>query len=575
MGLITSTGFFQYIPPNPKITSTSSPTGVLGQLISINGEDLDYVDTLSFGGESLNFSLIDQTQKMDFLVPSNPNTGKLIISSNFFQITGQNNLPFLPIFEIENFDPKNGSEGSTINITGKVLTSISTGFIYASPILNDINYYFSGESNIFNIPMYTKSGVANITLAENFNLTGEINNFRLSNVDNFSFISGESLRINYKKNTNLSQKYYENHLLSMINVTNTGFQSFRRQLPSGSSTYTINLTSGFSDANYSVFYNLSQYSGYENTSAYLDSYISGKTTGSFDLNLSNVLTTGMSLNVLVLRSSGFMYESSFFEKKSIDIDANSSSQIVYFDRLSGIDRQDNLYPPFVFTSKEKISNIAIGNTYVSTNLSNLERNQFSINVPNATNSSTFKLNYFTISSDFTNLDTFVYTGDYLYYKKVYLMTGDQNDFQEAIPLENIIISDKNNLSFQIPSTDYHINGRIKLVNSTGISKNFLNNFTETPIPLSVLPASGFSSSRIIIQGKSFKKPILIDSPYQYDNCIVRFRYADNIYPANQSTFETNFRIINKNLLSGYIPLRSLPTGRYAIQMMDENGGLFE
>ena len=37
MGLITSTGIFKYIPPNPQITSTSTPTGNLGQIVSIYG----------------------------------------------------------------------------------------------------------------------------------------------------------------------------------------------------------------------------------------------------------------------------------------------------------------------------------------------------------------------------------------------------------------------------------------------------------------------------------------------------------------------------------------------------------
>jgi hypothetical protein len=69
--------------------------------------------------------------------------------------------------------------------------------------------------------------------------------------------------------------------------------------------------------------------------------------------------------------------------------------------------------------------------------------------------------------------------------------------------------------------------------------------------------------------------VLIDSPYQYDSCFVRFRYADNIYPANRSTFEASFRIMSKDLLSGYIPLSNIPTGRYAIQMISENRGLFE
>jgi len=120
-----------------------------------------------------------------------------------------------------------------------------------------------------------------------------------------------------------------------------------------------------------------------------------------------------------------------------------------------------------------------------------------------------------------------------------------------------------------------MNGRIQLINSTGISKKSQNNFKETPKPTAILPNSGYRGSNIMIQGKSFKRPVLIDSPYQYDSCFVRFRYADNIYPPKKSTFQASFRIMSKNLLSGYIPLSNIPTGRYAIQMMSEDGGLFE
>jgi len=576
MGLITSTGFFKYIPPNPKITSTSSPTGALGQVISINGEDLDYVDTLSFAGENLNFSLVNGNQRMDFLVPSNPDTGKLLIASDTFTITGQNNLPFLPIFELEDFDPGNGSEGDVINISGKVLTSINTGYIYATPILNDISYYFSGAKNYFDIPMSTKSGVYSINFAENINPTGEINNFERLAANYFNFSSGASLNVRYNITGDLSKKYYENHVLSLSAMITTGFQSYAIQLPTGFSGVVIPISSGLNHTNYAVFLNLhKRFPEDSSTNNFNQIYISEKTTGSFKINVSNVLDTEMDLDVLLFTSSGFMLDSGVFERNFVNIPANSSSEIIYFDRLSGIDRQNNLYPPFLFTSIEKIDGINIGNSYISTNVSNLEKNNFTINVPNKTINNTFRLNYFTIKNDYTNLATFVYEGDKSYYKKVYLFTGSQDTFQERLPMKNITINNKNNLSFEVPSTDYYINSKIELNNTANISKQFATNFIETPTPTSVNPSGGFNGTNISIQGKSFKKPILIDNPAAYESCFVRFRYADNIYPESKSTFQTSFRIINKGLLSGSIPLSSIPTGRYAIQMMSENGGLFE
>jgi hypothetical protein len=570
MGLITSTGIFKYIPPNPQITSISSPTGNLGQVISIYGTDLDYVDSLSFAGENLNFALVNGTQKMEFLVPSNPDTGVLRIASNNFEITGKNNSPFLPIFVFDDFNPKNGAEGDTINVNGKVLTSVVSGYISAIPIINDITYYFSGDKNTFTIPMSQKSGVAEISLVQDINLNNEINDFKILNVNNFDYTSGESIVVSYDIPRNLSQKYYENHLLSMSGFTSSDFQSFKTRLESGSSVYTINIPFGLSGTDYTVFYNLIQ-TGIDHD----DSYISDKTTGSFNLNRSNILNYPADLNVLLIKSSGFVFDSGFFQKNYVDILANYSTQVIYFDRLSGVDREDNLYPPFLFTSIEKINGVNIGNTYASTNIYDLQKNYFSIATPNATAGETFRLNYLIISNSGTNLSTFVYDGQNSYYKKVYLLTGNADTLQEKIPLQNLTINDKNNLSFQIPATDYYINGKIQLINSTGISKQSESNFTETPKPTAVLPNSGFRGSNIMIQGKSFKRPVLIDSPYQYDSCFVRFRYADNIYPANRSTFEASFRIMSKDLLSGYIPLSNIPTGRYAIQMMSENGGLFE
>jgi len=569
MGLITSTGLFKYIPPNPKITSTSSPVGMLGQVVSIYGEDLDYVDNLFFAGEKINFALVNGTQKMEFIVPSDPNTGKLVISSDSFEITGQNNLPFLPIFTIQDFDPKNGSEGSIINLSGKVLTSIVSGYILATPILDDINYYFSGEKNTFNIPMSTKTGVGDINLVQNINLRAEIEDYKLLNINDFNYSSGKSIQIKYDIPGNLLQKYYENHLLSMSSgVLNDEFQAFTTPLQSGYLNYTIDLPRKLNNTDYAIFYNIVQ-SGADHD----DSYISNKTTGSFDLTIENAFGYATNLNVLLINSSGFIFDSGFFKRSYVDIDPNYSSQTIYFDPINRVD--NNLYPPFLFTSIEKINNVDIGTTFSATNIYNLQKNSFDIAIPNAANNKSFRLNYFTIDNTGTDLSTFIYNGKNSYYKKIYLLTGNANTFQERLPLEDVIIKDKNSMSFKIPNSEYYINGNVILINQTGISKTSISAFSETPMPLAVLPNSGYRGSNIMIQGKSFKKPILIDSPYQYDSCFVKFRYSDNIYQENKSTFQTSFRIINKNLLSGYIPLSNIPTGRYTIQMMTEDGGLFE
>lgn len=570
MALISSTGIFKYIPPNPIITSISSPTGYFGDIISIFGEDLDYVDRLLLGDQNLNFSLINSSQKINFVVPSDPNTGNLIIESNTFTITGQKNIPFLSIFQLNDFYPKNGSEGDTIYINGKVLTSVVDAYIYGSPVLDDIDFYLSGDRNVFSIPMSKKSGVSEINLVENFNKNSEINNFKLFNVDNFNYSSGRSLNLKYEKTSDLNQKYYENHLLSISGFTCPDFQSFKTGLGSGSSIYAINIPSGLNNSDYAVFYNLIQ-----TGNNYIDSYISGKTSSSFNLITSQTLSYPTILNVLLMKTSGFIFDSGVFERGSINITQNTTGQTIYFDRLSGVDRDSNLYSPFVFTSKERISGANIGNSFFQTNLYNLQKDYFSIHIPNATAGQIFCLNYLTIFNSGMNLAKFVSDNEYSYYKKIYLLSGNVDTFQEKIKVKNLNIGNKNSGNFEVPSTDYHLNGRIELINQSGMPRSYGYNFIETPTPLGVFPVNGVRGSNIVISGKSFKTPILIDSPYEYNGCLVRFKYIDDLYAENKSTFETSFRVISKDLLSGYIPLSNIPTGRYIIQMISENGGLFE
>lgn len=568
MGLITSTGFFQYIPPDPSIRSVSAPTGYIGEIISVYGTDLDYVDNFYFGNQNLNFSLAGNlNQQIDFIVPSNPDTGVIEITVNNFPLTGNNKLPFLPIYEIDFYDPQSGPEGTEISVFGRVLTSINEISIYANPIVDDIDYYLSGERNAFKIPTTLKSGNSFVSLSQNINKNAEVNNFHIGSVGSFTTISGRALELKCSTN-NLQQKYYENHIYNFKDIIDSGSGIFTAtgKIPSGSSSQAFTLPTGLFNSNYVVFYNL-LYTG--NNFNYF-SYISGKTSSNFNIVLNSGALEDIKINYLLINSglnpTGLEYDSGIYNVGFKNMALNVSNETVYYTN-------NKRYTPFLLTSSELISGQAIGNSFSGVNIYNLNSTGFQVNIPNSSASNTFRLNYLLIDNAQTNLSTFVYDGAQTAYKKVYLMSGDANTFLEKI-LVNFTAVDKNKINFNIPDTEYHVNGNIYLKNTTGIIQSFDQKFVETPLPTGVIPTIGKKNQNIIILGKSFKKPILLDSTGEYNSCLVRFRYAENSKKKNLN-FETDFEIINKNLLSGKIPSNNFPTGIYAIQLASEQGGLFE
>lgn len=571
MGLIISTGFFKYIPPSPRITSTSSPTGVLGQAISIYGEDLDYVDNLSFAGELLNFNLIHPTQTIQFIVPENPDTGKLTISSNTFQITGEDTLPFLPIFTIDNFDPKEGPEGTRVYLNGRVLNSVVSGNIYVNPILDDINYFFSGEKNIFNIQT-SKNEDLKINLVQNINLNSENVDFKIKSISPFDVASGSILNLEYAKSTDLTQKYYKNHIFSMSSGIYNDFQIFSKTGINQTGSIRINIPSGLKHTDYSVFYNV-LFSGF---GAFTHSYIDNKTTGSFDIKFSNNLYNYQGINVLLVNAtgdnfSGFNYGGGIFERQKIAITPNVSSQVVYFDPVN---RVPNLYEPFFLTSIEKISGLSIGDSYINTNISNSTNDSFKINIPYASTTGNLLLNYIKMSNTGTNLSTFTLENDKYKWQKIYLITGDISNYREKIPLSSLTKVNKNSLYFNMPDTNYYIDGNIELFNNSGLKKISNSKFLETP-QLNSVVISGKNNENIYLLGKSFKRPLLLENQLVYNSCIIGFRYLDNLYKEKVNNFTSTFIVVNKNLLSGTVSSLSSPTGRYAIQIFGENGSIYE
>jgi len=774
MGLIISTGFFKYIPPEPKITALSSPTGNLGDVITVYGQDLDYVDNLYYANENLNFALIGDTQALQFVVPADPTTGQIEILTNSFPLTGNNKLNFLPIFKFDNFNPRSASEKDLISITGKVLTSIVSGFIYADPLIDDIDFAFTGEKNIFSVSTNPRTFLNNeIILVQNINTSGEILKNNISDILPFNFSSGKAAKIKYNKDI-LNQKYYENHIFSFPKITGTNIQTFNQDIspdyyvkslnivpapnafpdifdpnstfstltstgiykrdninsvftgrfqqvtlsrlsnfniitpgsgyrindkfnfyasgtlgtntfgnlsvtqtgingsltnmqisdvgiftkqssttgieflsitggigkgslfnltyqtylktgintifysgsqniwilvdaifegqhtyqspnlqswqviegglytgtspsPIGSDleldidnnkkTYTIKLISGYTNTGYAPFYNIISDNAY-------DSYISDRRTGQFDITLNTALSGESKINGIILRTGQFIHDSGLYHVQSKEVSGLNTISFPINYKTESVNLNTNkLYSPYILTSFEQILGTNIGTSYVNANIGNLNNQRFDVNIYNPSNK--MKLNYLAIINSGSNLSTFQYYGSGSFYKKIYLFTGDQNSFQERLKLSNLNIINKNNITFEVPETEYHINGKIELVNYVNLPSKSIEKFIETPKPTGVLPNKGIRGSNIIIQGKSFKKPILIDSTGEYNSCIVRFRYADDLYKQNRNVFETDFLIMNKNLLSGFIPIKNFPTGQYAIQMIAEDGSVFE
>lgn len=553
MGLVTSTGIFTFIPPSPSIGGVSSITGHVSDTIRLFGNDLDYIDTITLAGQPCNFNLVD-IGNIDLNIPNNPESGFIIASSVEFTVTG-NPIAFYPIPKISDFNPKNSASGEVISLDGFALNTATGAYIYAEPISDDINYIFSGDANSF--VMTTDAGTlnSNIVFVQNINLNNENIQYRIKNLQDFNLSSGRRTEVFYNK---LDQKYYENHIFTYPIFSSSNMQAFQSGIDSGFNSYLISLPSGLSNSNYAIFYSPVM------TGAYYDSYISGKNSNSFYINFSKPLEEFLNINFIMVNKSGFTFDSGQYFCTGVALSNNSLSSGIIFNN-------SKLYSPFLLTSCEYSGN---GSGYLY-NISNFNKNSFIVNTPNTGASQNFILNYCTIINPFANLDTFNFVGSTGAYKKLYLFTGDQNSFKEKIYVNNFQTISKNQATFEVPYTEYYLNGKVGFDGPANINSETNQSFSETPLPTGVFPPFGVRGVNIIISGKSFKKPILNDGTGDYNYINVRFRYADEIYRQNDNSFEANFLLIDMNTLSGFIPIENFPTGRYAIQMISEDGELFE
>jgi len=553
MGLVTSTGIFQFIPPNPSINGVSSPTGNINETIQIFGSDLDYIDSITLAGMNCNFNLID-LNTLNMVIPNDPESGNIVASSTEFTVTG-NPITFYPIPFIENFTPNNSASGEWINITGKAINTATGAYLYAEPIFDDIEYIFTGSNGQFNITNASELKNSTFIYAQNINLNNSTGFYGVKKIFDYNNNNGRSINVQISP---INSKYYESHIFTFPALRATGFQTFSYTIPTGFRSYLVNLPISLPDTNYSIFYRQ------EMTGLNYDSYISGKSINNFYINFDkNINETGY-VNFLVLQNTGINFDNGIYNSTGINIGTG-----IY---TTGIDLSTNKnYPPFLITSVEYSGQ---GNAY-KTNISNLTKDKFNLNLPFATGDYNLKLNYCTLVNSEVDYNTFSYIGESGFYKKIYLYSGNAQTFVEKIPITEYQIFNKNSSRLKVPYTESYIKGKIGFLGPININVETDDEFFESPLPTGVFPPFGIRGTKIIISGKSFKKVILNDGTGDYNYVSVKFRYADSIYQQNDNSFSTDFLLLSHNTLSGLVPFENFPSGKYAIQMISEDGSLFE
>lgn len=555
MGLVTSSGIFRFIPPNPSIAGISSPTGYVNESVQLLGSDLDYIDQVALVDTLCEFNLID-LNTLNVVIPGDAESGLMIATSEEFTVSGQP-IKFYPIPNIEFFDPKNSASGELISFNGRAISSATGCYFYAQPLLDDIEYLFTGDNGFFNINNSETNRKNSVLLyVQNINKNNFTGNYKIKNILDYTNTSGRGVQVEIDP---IRNRYYEEHIFSFPTISNPDFQTFFNQISTGYRSYQINLPLSFSNTDYSVFYT----HPITGSNLYY-SYISGKTPNNFYLNFDKILNETGNINFWAISNSGINFDNGVYQSTGISIPTGVSS--------TGIKLITNKnYPPFLIGGVEYSG----AGTAYKINLSDLNKDNFKLNIPENTGNYNLRFNYCTVLNNQIDYDLFRYIGQSGSYKKLYLYSGNAETFLEKIPGLDYQIINKNLSKVKVPYTEFYINGRIGLFGPENINVETNDTFFESPLPTGVFPPFGIRGAKLIISGKSFKKVILNDGTGDYNYISVKFRYADSIYMQNNNNFSTDFLLIDHNTLSGLVPLQNFPSGRYAIQMMAEDGSLFE
>jgi len=566
MGAVNTTGL-KFQPPNIQILSMSNSTGLVNDIIQINGINFDYVDSIKFNNTINCVSSFNSLTDGNFRVPFDGNTGYVNVHGDFITLTGTSPKPFWTMFEITNFSPNLSPSGEQVNFQGIHFNTLTGINFQAEVIKDDCNFLLSGSNpSFFDLQNGTTSGNAEAVFIQNINTVPEQINTYISKKQNFDLISGNRFQVKFT--TTPQNNIYENHILSFKTGNyNTGqIQIFTNQINQGLKTKRINLLQNINQ-DYCPFTSVINTG---NDICY--SYISGKDTSGFYINFNKTLNYSLDLNVLTISGSqinnNIKYKTTSFTITSGEINnLNLNYKINY--------NNNKLYAPYILTSMEYYNLSYPQDSGYLYNISNMTNKNFDLDPLGSSGVYNAKFNVLNIYNELINYNNFITTGDDSFYQKIYLIPGQENNLLTPVSSSDLNISGTINGSgtCTIPKSDYYINGPVVFLGLFGYERKDFGNFKEIPDPISVTPSGINTQGSVIISGRSFKKANLIDGTGEYNSIIVKFRNITN--PKQKNDFLNTFYLIDDQTLSGTIQLGSYLTGLYVIQALTEDGEIYE
>lgn len=360
MGAVNTTGL-KFQPPNIEILSISSNTGLVNDVVQIDGINFDYADSIKFNNTINCVSSFSSLTDGNFTVPFDGNTGFVNVHGDFITLTGTSPKPFWTMFEITNFSPNQSPSGEQINFQGIHFNTLTGVNFQAEVIKDDCDFLLSGSNpSFFDLQGGFLSGNGEAVFIQNINTVPEQINTYISDKQNFDLISGN--RFQAKFTTTPQNNIYENHILSFKTGIYSGFYIFNTTINSGIvnqfQTAKINLPISFDTLNYQI------YPSFVSSSGISDYFISGKNFSGFHMNFKLGLSQNTSFNFLAISGGDTRKLGSTNLKSSSVSTINGISS--YTKNIST--QYNKLYAPFLLTSIEVDDNDLTQNIFRNFNL---------------------------------------------------------------------------------------------------------------------------------------------------------------------------------------------------------------
>jgi len=115
--------------PAPRFSSVRPSKGAIGETVTISGIDLNLVESVFFGGVEADFTTVSARQ-ITAVVPAGASTSKIrLVGASGTSESRSNFSVLIPTPEISRISPSRAAVGSTVQLTGKNLSTASQVFV--------------------------------------------------------------------------------------------------------------------------------------------------------------------------------------------------------------------------------------------------------------------------------------------------------------------------------------------------------------------------------------------------------------------------------------------------------------